>query len=182
MVSFFPKTIKIFFTKNQGFSLVEVLISVAIFSFILLAIASFIFWMSRSNLKSKADTDSLENARRILDVIGYEIKGAKSLYSATTSSSQLSLETLRYLPSGEVVTYIDFFLCGTDICFKKEGQNPVSLNSDSVQISNLQFAKVVNGETSSIKISLTVDYKNTTGDSSSNASTVLQSTVALRSY
>jgi prepilin-type N-terminal cleavage/methylation domain-containing protein len=161
------------FKKQGGFSILEVLVSVAIFSFILLTIMSFIFWMNYSNLKIKADANSLENARRILDTIAYEIKGAKSVYTPTTSANQLSLETFRYLPTDEDVTFIDFFLCNTpatDICLKKESQNPILLNSDKVKVTSLSFSQITNGLNPSIKISLTVDHKNPTGELSGSSS------------
>lgn len=167
---------------QRGFSILEVLVSVAIFSFILLVIMSFIFWARSSNTKTKADSDVLENARRILDTITYEIKGATGIYTPTSASHQLSLETSRYLPTDETTTFIDFFLCGSNICLKKESQNPIPLNSDSVQIGDLTFSLVANGANSSVKISVTVDYKNPTNQISSGASVTLESTVALRNY
>lgn len=168
--------------KEHGFSILEVLVSVAIFALIILVISSFVFWMRHSNTKTKADADTLETARTLLDTMAYEIKGATSVYVPTTTASQLSLKTTRYLPAGETETYIDFFLCGTGLCIKKEGQAPVALNPDSVQISSLSFARAVNGATTSVKISLTVAYKNPNNELSSSSSVTLQSTVALRSY
>lgn len=172
-----------FISQNQpGFSLLEVLVSVAIFSFILLAITSFALWMYTANAKVKADSDTLENARRVMDIIAYEIKGAKSVYTPTTGASQLSLETLRYLPADEINTFIDFFLCGSALCLKKESQLPVVLNSDSIQIASLAFSHLANGSNSSVKISMTASYKNPGGQAGNNASVTLQSTVSLRSY
>jgi len=171
--------------KQSGFSTLEILVSVAIFAFILLAIISFVFWLNITNLKSKADANTLESARTILDTISYEIKGAKSVYTPTTTANQLSLETLRYLPTGEAVTFIDFFLCGTpstDICLKKEGQNPVILNSDKVKVTGLSFAQITNNTSASVKISLTVENKNPTNETSQSSSVTLDSTVSLRSY
>ena len=172
-------------TQQKGFTVVEVLVAAAIFSFIFLAILSFIFWLNVTNLKTKADSNTLENARRILDTIAYEIRGAESVYTPTTSSTQLSLETGRYLPAGETSTYIDFFLCGTpavDICLKKESQNPIMLNASNVSVTNLSFSQIANGQNPSIKITITVANDNPTNETSNSSSTTLQSTVALRNY
>lgn len=173
------------FKNQQGFSLIEILVSIAIFSMVLLAVLGFVFWLNFANTRSKADANTLENARRVLDIIGYEIRGAKSVYTPTTTQSQLSLETLRYLPADATVTFIDFFLCGedsTDICLKKESQSPVALNAEAVAITNLSFSQITNGSNPSIQISLTVDHKNPSGQSSGNSSVTLGSTVALRNY
>ncbi|OGZ66684.1 MAG: hypothetical protein A3C50_02240 [Candidatus Staskawiczbacteria bacterium RIFCSPHIGHO2_02_FULL_43_16] len=170
---------------KKGFSLVEVLVSVAISSFVLLAILGFVFWMNVTNLKTKANANTLENARRILDVIAYEIKGAENVYSPTTGAAQLSLKTLRHLPLDEDVTFIDFFLCGadsTDICLKKESQVPVVLNAGNVAITSLSFSQIANGANTSVKISLTVENKNPTNETSQSSLVTLDSTVSLRSY
>jgi len=169
-------------SRSGGFSILEVLISIAIFSFILLTVMSFVFWMSSSNVKTKADADVLENAQRIMDTITYEVRGAKSIYTPTTTATQLSLETLRYLPTDETTSYIDFFVCGTSICLKKESQSPLPLNPDSVQVTSLAFSQVQNGSTPSIEVSLTMAAKNPSGQIGSSASVTLQSTIALRSY
>lgn len=170
---------------QRGFSILELLISVAVFSLVMLMVASFLFWLNSANTKAKAQANSLENARRILDVIGYEIRGAKSVYTPTTGANQLSLETLRYLPADEAVTFIDFFLCKaslTDICLKKESQAPIVLNTDAVRITALSFSQVMNGSNPSMVVSLTVEGKNPGGTPMSDSSVTLGSTISLRNY
>ena len=171
--------------KTKGFSILEILVSITIFSLVLLAVLGFVFWLTFANTRAKADANTLENARRILDIISYEIRGAKSGYTPTTTQSQLSLETLRDLPAEETNTFLDFFLCGadsSDICLKKESQNPTALNSEAVVITGLSFSQIANGSNPSIKISLMVEHKNPTGQSSGSSSVTLGSTVSLRNY
>src|SRR3989344_2621301 len=127
------------FNQTVGFSIIELLVSISIFSIILLVMVSLLFSVNSSNSKTKAERETQENARRIMNTIIYEIKGAKSIYTPATTLTQLSLETTRYLPSDETNSFIDFFLCGLNLCFKKESQNPVILNSDSVEITSLLF-------------------------------------------
>lgn len=169
-------------TNVKGFSLIEVLVSTGIISVILLLLSSLVFELNFSNSKAKADRETLENARRILDQIAYEVKGAKSIYAPTTTSNQLSLQTQRYLANGEETSFIDFFLCGTDICLKKEGQDPIILNSNTVSAGNLAFTRVVNGANSSVKVDLTVNYKNPNNDPAGSSSVSLNSTTSLRNY
>jgi|GEM_PF-980500 len=171
--------------KNEGFTLIEIIVSLAIFSFIMIVVVSFLFATNFSNTRSKADRETQENARRLLDQIVYEAKSAKGIYTSTTTSSQLSLETTHYLPTGETTTYIDFFLCGSDLkslCLKKESQNPIVLNSDSVQITSLTFTTLLNnGTIPSLQIALTVGSKNSSSDPANSASISLSSTVSIRS-
>jgi len=167
---------------TAGFSLLEVLVSVSIFSIILLTIISFIFLIGYYNSKTKAERETWENGQRVLEQVINEIRRAKGIYTPTTTQNQLSLETTKYLPQDEVGTFIDFFVCGSALCVKKESQNPVALTSESVQISNLSFVQIANGLFPSVQITLTVGYKNPVGGPGGNVSVTLTSTASLRSY
>lgn len=169
--------------KNYaGFSLVEVLISIAIFSMILLVVLSFFLSINASNSKTKADREAQENAKMALEKMTYEIRSAKSIYTPTTTSNQLSLETARYLPTGEISTFIDFFLCGSAICLKTESQDPIILTSSSVQVTSLEFTRLLNGTIPSVRIDLTVNYVNPSNSLNSSAVVNLTSTASLRNY
>jgi len=161
---------KFFKNTQSGFSLLELLVALAIFSVILLAVVSFFFSISLSSSKTRTDRDALENARRVLNEIAYEIKSAQSIYTPTTTASQLSLQTAKYLPPNENSTFIDFYLCGKAICFKKEFQDPVVMTSDIVEVTNLVFTQLQNGSSPSIRISLTA------------SSVDLTTTASVRSY
>lgn len=165
---------------NKGFTLVEIVASLAIFSIILLAVISFLFSMSVSNSQVKASREALENAKRALEEITYEIRSAKSIYTPTTTSSQLSLETSRYIPAGEDDSYVDFYLCSSAICFKKDSQDAVVLTSNSVQITSLSFLQILTGTSPSVQVSLTVNYSNP--GNKGNSSVSLTSTASLRGY
>ncbi|MEK7080488.1 MAG: type II secretion system protein, partial [Patescibacteria group bacterium] len=164
---------KIFNNKNDGISLLEILISLAIFSIILIFVVSFFFTMSASNFKTKADRENLESIRRVLDEMAFEIKSAKSIYTPTTTANQLSLETARYLPPNETSTFIDFFLCGNAICLKKEFQDPIVLTTDSVKITNIIFLRILNGSTPSIKINLILIHAGATGSFNMGSSDII---------
>lgn len=168
--------------SKKGFTMVEIVVSLGIFSIVLLAIVSFILWMNYYSAKTKADREAAENARSILNIMTYEIRGAKSIYTPTTTSNQLSLETTRYLPAGQTSTFIDFFICGTALCLKKEFQSPIMLTSDSVNVSALSFSQIFNGSKPSIQINVTIDYKNSNNGTGNYASVSLTSTASLRSY
>lgn len=168
--------------NKRGFTIVEILISLGIFSTILLSVISFVLWMNYYSAKTKADRETAENARRMMDIMTYEIKNAKSIYTPTTAFSQLSLETSKYLPEDEIAAFIDFFLCGSDLCLKKESQDPIVLNSGSVEVSSLSFSQILNGNRTSIQINLTVNYKNQNNASGNYASVSLTSTASPRSY
>lgn len=162
---------------SKGFTLLEILIYISISAIVFLAVSSFLTWSLKTNVKASAIREAVDNGRRAMEIMAYEIKGSKSVYSPTSSSTQLSLETARYLPQGESSSFIDFYLCGdatSTLCLKKESQNPIAITSDTVKVSNLVFTQIATA-TPSIQIKLKVDYK-------TEASFTATTTVSLRSY
>jgi len=174
--------------KNSlaGFTLIEVLVYIAVLVIVITVVSTFFLWGVRSNTKAKVMRETLDNNRRAMEIITREIKEAISIYAETSTfdshPSQLSLETTKHLPEGETTTYVDFYLSGTQLCFKKESQDPIALTSDKVEVSNLVFSRVITDEIPSVQISLRVDYKDLTGRPEYQASVNLISTVSLRSY
>lgn len=170
------------FKKEKGISLIEVLVYSAISFLMFTIIISFTFWLINSNRKVRAIKEVANNAHKIMKVITSEVKESQDIYTPTNNINQLSLKTTRYLPEGEAFSYIDIFLCGTDICFKRESQDPVILNSDNVEITNLSFEEVFTGNVSSVQINLTVSYKNPYNRSELRAVIDLTSTASKRTY
>ena len=167
---------------KSGFTLMEILIYIAVLAIIVLAVSAFLTWSIKSNAKTEAMREVSDNARRAMEIMTYEIREAKSIYTLTSTSTQFSLETTHYLPEGETFTYIDFYLCDSNLCLKKESQNPISLTSDSVEVKNLVFDQIITGEAPSIQINLKIDYKNPNKRPEYQASVELNSTASLRSY
>lgn len=171
------------FKFQSSFTLVEILVYIGVFSVIITLLTTFIIWVIHSNIKAQAMRETLDNARGAMETMIHEIRSARSIYTETTISSQLSLETSHYLPEGESFTYIDFFLCGTRICLKKESQqNPVPLTSDKVEVKNLTFSQIATS-TPSVQINLKITYKNFSGRPEEYRPSVnMTSTASLRSY
>ncbi|MFH1181266.1 MAG: type II secretion system protein [bacterium] len=143
--------------KNKGFTLTEILVYAATLLIIISAVFPFIFLGMRSGAKAKALREVMSSANYAREIISREIRGAKSIYTPTSNSGQLSLETTKYLQALETESYIDFYLCQERICFKKEGQLAQPLTSDNVRASNLVFTRA---NQDSVRFSFQVDYKN----------------------
>lgn len=159
---------------KKGFTLIEILIYVAVLAIITSASFSFILWAIHSNSKVKAMGETLYNARRAMEIMTYEIKKAKSISSSSTAT-YLCLEN-------DFTT--EFYLCGTTsniLCQKKGLEDPIFLTSDKVEVNNLEFTQIAT-TTPSIQINLKVDYKNPADRSEYRASVNATSTASLRSY
>lgn len=170
-----------------GFSLMEILVYVAILVIVVLAVSSFFLWTTRSNTKARAMREVLDNTRRITEVMNSEIKEAKSIYIPTSifnsHPGQLSLETTKYLSGGETTTYIDFFICGTQLCLKKEAQDPITLTSDRVEVKKLEFIQIATTSTiPSIQINFKIDYKSPVNKPEYQATINTTSTTSIRGY
>ena len=168
--------------KGGGFTLIETLVYIGILSIVVTVIFSFLVWSVRSATKIKVMRETSDNARRAMEIMVYEIKEARNIYTPTSTSTQLSLKTIHYLPTGENTTYIDFYICGTQLCLKKESQSPIALTSDNVEVNNLVFTPVVTGQIPSVQIELKINYKNPSGRPEYQASADLKSTASLRNY
>ena len=169
--------------RGKGFTLIELLIYVSVLVLIILAAGSLFLSASRSSRKAKATRETIDNTRRAIEMMTHEIREAKSIYTPTSvlssSNGQLSLETTQYCPEGETSTYIDFYICEQRLCLKKESQNPIALTSDRVEIENLEFYQIA---TSSIQISLKMNYKSLSSRPEDQFSINTTSTVSLRVY
>ena len=176
--------------NQKSFTLIEILVYIAVLAIITVAISSFFLWFIHSNTKARAMRETLDNTRRAMEIMTYETKEAKSIYTPTTTSTQLSLETTKYLPEEEKTTYIDFYLCGTQLCFKREpassiatSSKPVALTSNKVEVKNLVFSQIATTSTNpSVQINLKISYKNPADRPEYRASVNLISTASLRSY
>ena len=172
--------------ENKGFTLIEVLVYIALLVSVLFVISSFLIWITRANSKIKAMAEAADNTRRSMEIISYEIREAKGVYTPTSifnsHPGQLSLATQKYVPTDEKNTYIDFYVSAGKICLKKEAQSPMCLTSERVEVKNLIFRQVLSNQILSIEVELIVDYKNPSGISDYGASVNLRSVASPRSY
>ncbi len=162
---------------KKGFTLIEILIYISVLAIVFLAVSSFLTWSIKTSAKATAIREATDNGRRAMEIITREIRGAKGIYTPTSTSTQLSLET-------KTSTFVDFYLCGSPtstICLKEESQEPIAITSESVQVRSLVFTQI-STTTPSIRIQMGLDYKTQAKLPEYQASVDLTSTVSLRSY
>lgn len=167
---------------NRGFTLIELLVYAALLVLIVAAVTTLLFGVLKSHAKARAIRDVIHNTILATDAVSLEIKEATSVYDSTTSSSQLSLETTKNLPAGETSTYVDFFICESRLCMKRESQSPIALTSDSVEIRSLVFQKVVTGSIPSIVMNLRIGSVNPENRPDLEAEIETTSVISFRAY
>ncbi len=172
--------------QRSGFSLIEMLVYVAVLAIIIVTLSELFFWIVRNQNKIKAIHEATSDASLVIESIAREIKSGQSVYLPTSvfdsDAGQLSLKTVAAAPSGEVETYLDFYLCQARLCLKKEGQLPIALSSDSTEIKKLRFSRIVTGEKESIHIIVQADFKNPGNIAEKRASVILDAIASIRDY
>lgn len=174
------------YQKPRGFSLIEVLIYIAVVAVLTVAVAGTFLWLVKYQTKAGAIQEATDNAAFLMAVISREIRSAQQVYLATTvlnnDSGQLSLKTAQGALDGETITYIDFYLCGNQLCLKREGAPPIILSSDKVEIEQLKFNRIVTGQRESLEIILTLGFTNPKNVPEKEASLTLNSVASLGGY
>jgi len=174
------------FTNDNGFSLIEMLIYVALVATIISSVVFFGIWIIRVSVKSRINSDVMGNARSAMETMAYEIKKSQSVYAPTSvfdsNPGQLSLEQTNAAGSDESSSFIDFFICGQSLCLKREKANPIILTNNSVRVTSLLFSQRLNSiESPSIQIKLRVESASSTKPEYTN-SIDLTTTANLRFY
>jgi type II secretory pathway pseudopilin PulG len=160
--------------SGAGFTMVEMVIYIGALALLVGTVTALLVWLVRASSEVHVRNELATGVEHAFALMVNEIKEAKSVYTPTTTSSQLSLATSNNVPDKETSTYIDFFLCGTRLCMKREFQTPQALTSEKIIIQNLEFIPVQTGSAASAHIIIEASYL--------DASQTLQTTASLRSY
>lgn len=166
---------------NRGFSLIELLVYMTVFSLLTVSVTGLVLWSVRAANKARAVRHTLENAERAMDVISQEVRHAKSIYTPTSSTTQLSLETHYNLPGGEATAYVDIYQCGGALCIKREGSAALPITADSVEIADLRF-RVMSTSSAAVSIDLAVRHKNPGTRAEHDALVELHSSATARGF
>lgn len=168
--------------KNKGFTLIELLTYVAVVGMLLAIVSAFLLESMKLYNRSQAIRETFYNGKNALDIIAAEVRRAKSVYSPTTSSAQLSLEIAGNPAAGEEASsFTDFFLCQSAVCVKREGQDSLAITSDAVEVTNLAFQPVSSGgKLSSARIDVQLRYKNPQNKPELDFSASLSTVAAIR--
>lgn len=167
---------------KTGFTFVEILVYLAVFSIISGAVLTGALRLVEFYNISRFDKEILNNTHFALNNMLLEIKYASTVYSPTSyTTNQISLETNLNPPSGENKTYVDFYLDNGRLYLKRESQDPQSLTSEKIEITNLNFTYLPSlTDCSSVKIEITARYRSS--KEKYQRETSLVSSGALRKY
>ncbi len=138
------------FKNKKGFTLLEMVFYVALFSLVSLILVQAIITMIASFRETQVTAD-INQANQVLERMSREIRQAQSINTITASS--LKLDTTD--SSGNPAT-ITFTLSGTDIELSQNDVLIGDLNSTNLKITSLAFTQITTTNSSAIKLTATV--------------------------
>ena len=142
--------------KNQiqkvkgGYTLVEILFYIALFSVLTLAIINSFVTMTKAFKEISIQSDLVQSSLAI-ERMSREIRQAYGINSITTSD--LKLNSKDELDNNETVR---FLLSGSDIQLFENDVLTGNLNTPNIQVVNLSFTQITTVNGNAIKISLSV--------------------------
>lgn len=144
--------------SGKGFTLIELLIYTGILVMLVAVVGSMLLSLART-YRSVAAREAVESAGHDgLGRIVVETRRATSIDSGgsvlNASPGQLSLNTRDESGADEVV---QFFLSGESLHVRESGIDKGPLSPASARITNLVFRSIATGESTGIKIEMTVE-------------------------
>jgi prepilin-type N-terminal cleavage/methylation domain-containing protein len=170
--------------KEEGFTLIEMIVYVALVGIISVVLFGVTFFVIRANNKIIALSKVSSNANSVMERMTYEITNSKYIYLPTSnfssSDAQLSLVTEVGASSNEDITFIDLYVEDGTLFLKEEIlDDPVALTSSDVLVSGMKFSYYKNDSRESVTVDMTIQAKNS---AMSDSTIHLVNTVALRSF
>jgi Tfp pilus assembly protein PilW len=166
----------------KGFTLIEVIIYTGIVGLAITAFVSFALSVSGSRNKTYVTQEVQSNARTAMDIMAQRLRMATFVNTtSSTFGSDPGVLSLVMASSTISPTIIDLTADDGLLQIKEGAASAISIVSDEVKITNLTFTNLTASSTrESIRIQMTMEYNNTSGDKEFNFSKSYQTAVSLR--
>lgn len=165
----------------EGFTLIEVLIYVALMG---MAVSSFVYLsvtVSASRSKTTVTQEVQANTRVALDLISQQIRAATGINSgASVFDADPGVLSLAMADSGSNPTVIDLSADDGVLQITRGAGPSLAVTSDEVRVTNLVFTNLTDGERENVRVEITVAYANDSGDVLFTSSQSLQTSVSVR--
>lgn len=151
-----------YFRFVQGFSLVEVVLYIALASVMLLALSLFLTFLLSSRVKNQSIADVNQQGLQVMQLVTQSIRNAKSVDSPSigATSTSLSLTMFDPLLSPTVFDSIN------GVIYVKEGMGSnIPLTNSHVIVSGFLFQNISGASSTDriVRLSFTIDHKNPSG-------------------
>ncbi len=167
----------------SGFTLVEMIMVIAIFSVLLFAIAGFFIMTIQSRGKSQARIEVQEQARTAIERVAYDIRRATSTTLALGANVNVATGSASFnLISSVASRNPTIFTVSNGILYVKYGTgSTTALTSKDVTINSLIFTNLssTNGRSKNILVNMIFTKADPTGKTSSDINYPIETTVEI---
>lgn len=162
--------------SKKGFSLIELVVAMGIFTLAVTMATAIFVTINRLNIRGVAMKDAQQNARLALEEISRTVRGSKEVSITpipppSVSTQQLTIKT-------DTTSYV-FSVSGNGILQKTEGSLTSNITSDRVLVEELKFAEVA-GVPSILNIDIRVTEKESPYEGAPMEPVDLSTSVVLR--
>lgn len=167
---------------NQGFTLIETLIYLAIIGAVVASFVSYSLSITGSRSKAYVAQETQANARAAINLITQKIRMSDGI-DIGASTLDVDPGILSLTTASTTLNPMIFKLDVDDgvLQLSQGGGDFISVTSNEVKIVNLVFSNPSpSDERASIRIDMTVDFNNPSGDVEFNYSKTFQTTVGIR--
>lgn len=160
-------------SSQKGFTLVEFLLVLAIFSLVIVATAGFFIMTLQGRAKAQVHIEVQEQARLALERITYEIRRANGVNSASGGTLSLSMSSSSRNPTVFSLTNGTLFMTqGTG--------SSTPLTSSYASVTSLSFTNLSSGKSKNILIAMTLSKPDPTGNPTLSTIYPLEEAVEIR--
>lgn len=165
--------------NKKGFTLIELMIYIAIVAGILIVATSFAWNVINSRTKTFVIQEVEQNGRFIIEKISRSALGAQSITAPLVGATGSSLDLI---VDDAPLTTVDFILNAESIQMSNDGGPYIDLNSNNVRVTNLDFINLSSADsrTKNIKIRFTLDHVNPENRQEWSYSDTFETTIELR--
>jgi type II secretory pathway pseudopilin PulG len=140
--------------KNGGYTLVELLFYISLFSILALLVINSLLVMTKAFRETSIHVE-LTQSSNIIERMSREIRNA----SVVTVASADNI-TINTTDGAGATKTVQFLLSGTNLQLLENGVLTGNLNSPNIRVSALTFTEITTTEGKALKIFLTVDSRN----------------------
>lgn len=162
---------------RKGFTLLEVLLYITIFSIIIGSFVTFLIMVFETKVKNQAIRQVSHDGYFVINMINYNIRNAKDFNYPLKGNSSSSVSIQTYTTSTNPTIY---YLESGYIYEKKGAASPVKLSSSRVVISNFLLNNISKGDPGVMTISFDVIHINPEGRNEYNYSNKFYGSASLR--
>jgi prepilin-type N-terminal cleavage/methylation domain-containing protein len=164
-------------TKRSGFTLIEVIVYVAIFAMMISFVASILFRVGDSAASNRGRTSIEVEADLVMSKVLWAMSGASAITVPAASSSGSSLTVSKF---GSLDNPISFELSSGTIYMRRAGGALVPITSKNVRVAELIFTHTPEVVSEPESLSIKLGIAASSSDPAIRASTSLQSTFYLK--